>query len=309
MREMRYNSINAELKRRFGCKVFKVALESGCSCPNRDGAFGTSGCVFCHTDSYVVMEHSLAGGIEYVRKRHGAAKFISYFQSGTNTYGPVERLMPMFKKAIDHPDVVGLSIGTRPDCLENGHVEMLGELSKETMLWLEMGLQSANDETLKRIKRGHTVKDFLDAALILKKEKISVVAHVILGLPGESPLDMANTARLLNRAGVDGVKIHNLHVLKGTLLEKWYNDGRFEVLDLTTYAGRVADFLELLDPDILIHRVNGHAPRDLTVAPEWSVNKLAIFNAVERELKTRNTYQGKFFRAYSIASQGPPPSY
>lgn len=290
----RYNSINAALKKKFGCKVFKVSLESGCGCPNRDGSISTAGCAFCNEKSYQTLTQrpTLLEGIEYVKKRHGAAKFISYFQSGTNTYGPVEKLKPIFEAAIDHPDVVGLAIGTRPDCIATEHADLLKELSYKTMLWVELGLQSANNETLKRINRGHTAEDFRDAIGMLKERGLSIVAHVILGLPGESTREMLETADFINKMGVEGVKIHNLHVLKGTQLEKLYNEGGIKLPDLETYAIWVADFLEHLKPSVLIHRVNGHAPRQLTVAPKWSINKLAIFNAVEKELERRDTYQG-----------------
>lgn len=307
MRKVRYNSLNEALKNRFGCKVFKVSLDSGLGCPNRDGTIGTSGCAFCSEDSYLTaveyrksIRETLEQGIEYVGRRHGAAKFISYFQSGTNTYGEVNKLRVIFETSIDHPDVVGLAIGTRPDCLTREHIALLKELSKKTMLWVELGLQSANDGTLKLINRGHTAGDFSDAVRLLKSENISAVAHVILGLPGESIDDMLKTAEVLNREDVDGVKIHNLHVLKGTQLEKLYNEGKIKIPDLETYAEWVASFLEHLKPSIIIHRVNGHAPRHLTVAPQWSVNKLAIFNAVERELERRNSYQGKRF-SYCLA--------
>jgi len=290
----RYNSINAALKKRFGCKVFKVSLEGGFGCPNRDGKISTSGCAFCNEEAYLTktLSPNLLDGIEYVKRRHGAAKFISYFQSGTNTYGPVKILKPLFEAAIDHPDVVGLAIGTRPDCITAENADLLEGLSRRTMLWVELGLQSANNETLRRINRGHTAFDFRNAAGILKQRNIPVVAHVILGLPGESIQDMHETAKFINETDIDGVKIHNLHVLKGTGLEKLYNEGKIELPALETYATWVADFLEQLKPSILIHRVNGHAPRHLTIAPQWSINKLAIFNAVERELKRRNTYQG-----------------
>jgi len=305
-----YNSLNEELQKRFGCKVFKVSLDSGCGCPNRDGKVSTSGCAFCNEQSYFPatqdnesswqsIRETLKHGIEYVRGRHGAAKFISYFQNGTNTYGTVDRLRTIFNLAIDHPDVVGLAIGTRPDFLSDGHIDLLAELSQKTTLWVELGLQSAHDKTLKFLNRGHTTDDFSQAVRRLKQRNIEVVAHVILGLPGESQDEMTQTARFLNEHKIDGVKIHNLHVLKGTLLEKWYNEGKIRVPTLETYAAWVVDFLENLNPSILIHRVNGHAPRHLTIAPRWSINKLAIFNAVEKELERRDTWQGKKIEARS----------
>lgn len=305
---MRYNSINEALKKRFGCRVFKVSLTSGMGCPNRDGTKSSAGCAFCSEDSYLTatdyeqknnagksVREMLEQGIEYIKKRHDAFKFISYFQSGTNTYGPAGKLRTIFETAIDHPDVVGLSIGTRPDCLAEEHIDLLEELSRKTMLWVELGLQSANDKTLEAINRGHSVRDFSNAAKLLKTKHIPVVAHVILGLPGETVKDMLKTADFLNRENIDGVKIHNLHVLKGTQFEKWHGEGKIEIPDIETYAGWVVSFLENLKPSIFIHRVNGHAPRNITIAPQWSINKLAVFNAVEKELERRNSYQGRRF--------------
>lgn len=304
MLKKRYNSINEALKNRFGCKVFKVSLESGCVCPNRDGRSGTNGCIFCSQEAYLTaatgelrkdksIKETLEDGIAYVTRRHRAAKFIAYFQSGTNTYAPAERLRPLFEEAISSTKVVGLAVSTRPDCLDENHIDLFEELSGRTMLWVELGLQSAHDDTLRLICRGHTVSDFTSASARLKQRGISVVAHVILGLPGESEQQMIETAHYLNEQRVSGVKIHNIHVLKGTALEKLYASGELEVPDLPTYAGWVCDFLEHLDPRILIHRVNGHAPRHLTIAPAWSVNKLAVFNAVEMEMARRDSWQGK----------------
>lgn len=306
MAQKRYNSINEVLRKKFGCRVFKVTLKSGCACPNRDGTVGVNGCIFCDEKSYEVssnlvgeikeqknIKETLRTGIEYVKKRHRAARFISYFQSGSNTNAPALKLRKMFYEAIDHPDVVGLAVATRPDCIDDSHISLFEELSKKTLFWVELGLQSANDKTLTLISRGHSVKDFESTVKKLKMKNISVCAHVILGLPGESEKDMLKTADFLNRIKIDGVKIHNLHVLKGTLLEEWYREGKVKVCDLLTYAKWAADFIEHLDSSILIHRVNGHAPRHLTIAPKWSVNKLAIFNAVEKELERRNGYQGK----------------
>lgn len=300
MAQKRYNSINEVLQKKFGCRVFKVTLKSGCGCPNRDGTVGLNGCAFCDERSYEVnsnpakgIKETLRSGIEYVKKRHNAAKFISYFQSGSNTDAPVLKLRKLFYEAIDHPDVVGLAVATRPDCVDDSHMSLFEELSKKTLFWVELGLQSANEETLTLINRGHSAGDFESTVKKLKDRNISVCAHVILGLPEESEEDMLKTADFLNRIKIDGVKIHNLHILKGTLFEEWYREGKVKVCDLLTYAKWAADFIEHLDPSILIHRLNGHAPRNLTIAPKWSVNKLAIFNAVEKELERRNGYQGK----------------
>lgn len=291
---------------RFGERVYKVSVESGSTCPNRDGTVGRLGCSFCNLDSYnpatsregigeKEISEQLEVGIKYTRKRHGALRVIAYFQSGSNTHAPASALMPVFKTVLQHKSVVGLAISTRPDCISAEHVEMLSELAKIKMLWVELGLQSAHDSTLDRINRGHNSGQFAQAACSLKEANIMVCAHTILGLPGEDSAMMLETARFLNRLEVWGVKIHNLHVLKGTALEKTYNEGELYIPTLETYAIWVADFLEELDPKIIVHRINGHSPRSLTVAPEWSINKLAIFNAVEKELEKRNSFQGRKF--------------
>lgn len=309
MLKKRYNSINDWLWARFGERVYKVSLESGLSCPNRDGTVGSGGCTFCNFESYRPatnveaqsskvkgerkgIKEQLEEGIAYIKRRHRVNKVISYFQSGSNTHAPASKLAPLFYDAISHPQVVGLAISTRPDCIDEGHMELFKELSQKTLLWIELGLQSAHDVTLEKINRGHSALDFTRACKILEDIDILVCAHVILGLPGETKQMMIETARFLNNTGVWGVKIHNLHVLKDTSLEQMYKAGGVEIPPLETYAGWVADFLEALSLEVVIHRVNSHSPRSLTVAPKWSINKLAIFGAVESEMKQRNTFQG-----------------
>jgi len=303
----RYNSINALLRGRFGERVFKVTLEVGSGCPNRDGSKGSDGCSFCHPDALRASTWEGSGatprpigqqldeGVEYIFRRHGSRRVISYLQSGSNTYMPKGRLAPILREAIAHPAVVGLAVSTRPDCIEDGHVRLLGDISRETMLWVELGLQSSHDGSLIRMRRGHTVSDFEHASRKLKEAGIDVCAHIVLGLPGETPEMMIETARFLNDSGVWGVKIHNLHVLKDTPLEEEFKRGEVPIPTLDEYAGWVTDFLEELDPAIVIHRFNSHSPRGLTVAPEWSVNKLATLNAVHAELERRDTFQGKRF--------------
>jgi radical SAM protein (TIGR01212 family) len=308
----RYNSINDHLKKRFGQRVYKVILETGCGCPNRDGTLGTAGCVFCNEKGYnpatnveslgplQPIEEQLSEGVEYVKRRHGVSKFISYFQKGSNTYGPLDKLERIYEDAIEHPDVVGLAISTRPDCISDSLLDVLEGLSKKTMLWVELGLQSAHDNTLTLINRGHGVDHFVKANEELAKRGVPVCAHVILGLPGESKEDMIQTAGFLNEHKVWGVKLHNLHILKDTALAGMYESGQIESLSLERYAELVADFLEHLSPEILIHRVNSHSPRSITIAPKWSINKLAIFNAVEAELEKRNTKQGNLVSGHHL---------
>jgi len=350
----RYHSINDVLRTRFGERVCKVSLDGGLSCPNRDGTVGTEGCIFCSMDSYRPLasqqtrdprqeteglrpendwrlatgdwrqsiRKQLQTGIHYIERRHKAEKVISYFQSGSNTHAPASELASMYNDAIDDPAVVGLAISTRPDCIYDEHLDLLEELSRKTMLWIELGLQSSHDETLRFIERGHTVRQFTDACERLRGKNIPVCAHVILGLPNETPEMMLDTARYLNAIRIWGVKIHNLHVLKGTKLEKlihlrggpkgllggvlrsttptpeeWLSPhlggvNPLSLLTLDEYANMVVDFLEILDPGIIIHRLNSHGPRRLTVAPEWSINKLAIFSRVEGVMEERNTFQG-----------------
>jgi len=303
--KQRYRSINDLLKEFAGQRVYKVALDAGFGCPNRDSALSKGACAFCNERSYYPAERKnriqdadpihqqLKDGIAYVKDRHGAKKFIAYFQRGSNTYGPVDKLRRTYNAAIDHPDVVGLAISTRPDCISDTLCDALEEIASKTMLWAELGLQSSHDKTLDLIGRGHTVKDFIDAHKKLNKKNIPVCAHVILGLPGESGDDIIKTARFLGDNNVWGVKIHNLHVLKDTQLASMYENGEINLPTLEEYAGMVADFIEHLPKDTVVHRVNGHSPRNLTIAPEWSVNKLAIFNAVQTELEKRDTWQGR----------------
>ena len=300
----RYNSINIWLRDAFGERVFKVSLEGGLSCPNRDGTVGRDGCTFCHMEGYYPatspidgnagkpIRAQLAEGIGYIRRRHAAGKVVAYFQSGSNTHAPAEKLKPLFREAINHPDVVGLAISTRPDCIAPEHVELLRDIAMNKLVWVELGLQSAHDETLKHIRRGHDVECFKRAHGMLRKAGILTCAHMILGLPGETQGMMLESARFLNAERVWGVKIHNLHVLRDTELAAQHARGEIAIPSIGEYAAWVADFLEELDPGIVVHRVNGHSPRHLTIAPVWSVNKLAIFNAVEDELARRETYQG-----------------
>jgi uncharacterized protein len=299
----RYNSLNEWLRARFNGRVFKISLESGLSCPNRDGSKDKSGCIFCNMDSLRPtsaldsgierLDVQIEKGLHYIENRHGKGKLIAHFGNGSNTYAPAEQLAKMINEAISHPAIVGLAISTRPDCITKDHLKLFDELNRKTLLWLELGLQSSNDETLKLIRRGHTAAQFSDTCAQLKKLGIMTCAHVILGLPHETSEMMIESARFLNRHGAWGVKLHNLHVLKGTELEKMHAHGEIILPDLSTYAKWVVDFLEELSPEIVVHRVNSHSPRRLTVAPEWSINKLAIFNAVDAEFKRRDTWQGK----------------
>jgi radical SAM protein (TIGR01212 family) len=297
----RYNAFNRVLKETFGARVYKIGLRLEFTCPNRDGTVAIGGCIYCnnagHTpESYrprVSVTEQLRQGAEAVRLRHRAEKFIAYFQSYTNTYDSAAQLEKLYREALGFSGVVGLSISTRPDCLPDDVLDLLADLSRETYLWLELGLESMHDRTLKWVNRGHGLREFVEAVERCKKRGLRICTHLILGFPGESREDMLATAPLLNRLEVDGIKLHNLHVIKNSPLEKIYSAQPFEIFQQDEYVALVADFLELLNPEIIIHRLTGETYRALTVAPLWSVNKIGVHNAIARALATRDTWQGK----------------
>jgi len=299
----RYSDLSSWLKRQFDCRVFKVSLSAVTTCPNIDGSVASGGCTFCNDVSYApnstgrrskTISEQLEEGIKYIQKRHRAAKFISYFQSFTSTHGDPKSLLSKFKESLDHPDVVGFALSTRPDSIDADWAVKLQELSEGKLCWIEMGLQTSNDATLSRVNRWHTRWQFGEALRIWKKHSsIPVCAHVVLGLPGETREDILETAHYLATQPIDGVKIHNLHVVKGTVLAEDYQKGIYKPPTLEKYADWVVDFVEHIPPHLLVHRMNAHAPRQLTLAPEWSVNKLGVVNAVEEALEQRNSWQGK----------------
>jgi len=299
MTTLRYNPISRFLKERFGCRVFKVSLNAGLTCPNRDGTKGIGGCIYCQPSTLIPFTYSygmtikeqLKRGMDYIRRRHKAERFIAYFQINTNTYAPLKVLEGLYREAIEEPDVVGLAISTRPDCVDDKVMGLLSELSQGRCLWLELGLQSSKDRTLGFINRGHTVKDFEDAVEMARERDIPVCAHIILGLPGETREDMLDTARFLARLNIWGVKVHNIQVHKGTRLEDMYKKGEFLPIGLDEYISLVVDILEVLPPDTLIHRLSGDTPRRFLVAPEWA-NKGVILEKIHRLMEERETYQG-----------------
>jgi len=293
------------LKERAGRRVYKVALDAGSGYPNRDVVLSANGCFFCNERSYyptkredrlpgtAPIHQQLEDGIAYVGHRHGADAFIAYFQRGSHTYGPLEKLRAAYEAAIDHPDVVGLAISTRPDCISDALCDAIADIATRTFLWMELGLQSAHERTLANLNHGHTVQDFVDSHTKLKARNIPTCAHIILGLPSETRNQMIETACFLADNEVWGVKIHNLHVLKNTELAQMHARGEVVIPTLEEYASMVTDFLEQLPPETVVHRVNSHSPRDITIAPKWSVNKLGTFNAVQAELVKRDSWQGK----------------
>ena len=296
----RYNLFSSYLKKKFNEKVYKVTLDAGFSCPNRDGTLSNMGCVVCddsgsfsHAHSNTLdVEKQLEGGMETLNKRFKAKKFLSYFQAYSNTYKPVDKLKLLYDKALTPEDVVGLSIGTRPDCVDDEKLDLIASYGQNKEVWLEFGLQSANDKTLKMINRGHDYECFENAYLKAKDRNINVCVHVILGLMNETHEDIMHTAKMLAKLNVDGIKFHMLCVLKNTPIEKIYIKKKFELLNEDKYVDLVCDFLEVLPPTTTIHRIAGNGLNKLLIEPKWIMNKFETLNKIDRTLEKRNSYQG-----------------
>lgn len=304
-----YFSYNDYLKQVFSFKVYKIALDAGFTCPNRDGSKGYGGCIFCENRSFSPnsngerrsVREQIEKGIDFYRKNFSVEKFIVYFQAYTNTYGPVDILKGLYDEALSFPDVVGLSIGTRPDCLPDDVLDLLVNYSKKTHLWVEIGLQSMHDDTLLWMKRGHNYEQFVDAIIRTKLRGLRVCVHVILGLPGETREMMMQTADALASLNIDGLKIHHLYVAEKTLLEKIYRDGQVDLLTMSKYVPLVGDFLERIPANVAIQRLTGELKGEYLVAPKWNVSKRAVLAAIEREFARRGSYQGELCK---IASRG-----
>jgi uncharacterized protein len=302
-RGKRYNSFNRALRDRFDARVYKVGLRLNFTCPNRDGKVAVGGCIYCNNASHTPQNYrprtpvaaQLEQGAAAIQKRHHAEQFIAYFQSYTNTYDASPKLERLYREALQFPGVVGLSIATRPDCLPDDTLDLLGELSKQTYLWLELGLESMYDRTLAWVNRGHGVSDFVDAVQRAKKRQLRICTHLILGFPGESRDEILATAGFLNDIGIDGVKLHNLHVIKYTPLESLYRQGQVPLFSRDEYVELVVDFIERLSPDIIVHRLSGETYRAMTVAPQWSIDKIGVHNAIFKHLEGRDTWQGRIF--------------
>lgn len=299
----RYNQYSQHLQDIFNCKVYKITLDAGFSCPNRDGTISNRGCIFCDSggsfsqahSSTLAIEDQLLEGVSQLKRRFKAEKFISYFQAYSNTYAPVEKLKSLYDRAISHPDVVGLSIGTRPDCVNEEKLDLIASYNNDYLTWVEYGLQSVHNKTLDFINRGHSFEDFARAVELTKNRGINICAHVIIGLPGETREDILQTAKALAAMDINGVKIHLLCVMKNTELDNLYNEGKIELLSMEEYVYTVCDFLELLSPDVSIHRLAGNGLKKLLVAPKWLDEKFRVLNMIDQEFEKRNSWQGKLF--------------
>jgi len=299
----RFNSFNRALRDGFGARVYKIGLRFDFTCPNRDGRVAVGGCIYCNNSSHTPANYrprmsvteQLEQGAAAIRRRHNAEHFIAYFQSYTNTYDAAERLEQLYREALAFPGVVGLAIATRPDCLADATLDLLAQLARQTYLWLELGLESMRDRTLRWINRGHNLAQYIEAVARAQARGLRICTHLILGFPGESRDEMLETAFLFNRLGIEGVKLHNLHVLKNTVLEKYYLAGAVPLLSQDDYAALVVDFLERLNPEIVMHRLSAEAHRAITVAPAWSVDKRGMHNKIHRDLIQRDAWQGRLY--------------
>jgi len=302
--QKRYNDLGSYLRDRFGCRVQKITVDAGLTCPNRDGTLSTGGCIYCNargsgTGAYargLSVSDQLTHGKTALSKRYKAKKFIAYFQSFSNTYAPLQTLKRLYDEALAVEDVVGLSIGTRPDCVNEPILELLQEYARKYLVWIEYGLQSASDETLTQINRGHDVQCFKRAVKATLNRNIKICAHVILGLPGEERKDMLHTADTIAALGIDGVKLHLLYVVAGTPLESLYRLGKYKCLQQQEYVDLVCDFLECIPSTMIIQRLTGDPHPSELVAPRWSLKKSATLELIRRTLKERDSWQGKFFQ-------------
>jgi radical SAM protein (TIGR01212 family) len=305
----RYRKHSAYLRERFGAPVRRIPLHAGFSCPNRDGTLSEAGCVFCDPKSYSpaadglrTLEDQLREGIERGR-RQGVDRFLAYFQPYTNTYAPLPQLRRAYDAVRAFPEVVALAVGTRPDCVDEGVIDLLAEYTRDCEVWVEYGLQSIHDRTLRRLNRGHTAADFLRAVELTRRHpELKVCAHVILGLPGEDPADEAATAEALAHLRVEGVKVHPLYVVMGTALAIDYAMGRYAALTREDYTRRAVAFLERLPPAAVVQRLSADCPPDRLLAPAWLTDKHAVVAGIEARLESEDTWQGK-----RLGAQGPNP--
>ena len=295
----RFYSLNDFFKDEFNDKVFKVSLDGGFTCPNRDGKVAHGGCIFCSDagsgdfagDRKKTITEQIDEQLEFLKDKVKEKKVIAYFQNFTNTYGDVEYLRKIYYEALNHPKVLGLAIGTRPDCIEDDVLELLKEINKEHFFWIELGLQTIDDKVAKIINRGYPLSTYIETARKLKDSNIKFVTHMIIGLPTEEREDIIKTSECIVDSGAWGIKIHSLHIIKGTPLERLYQDRKFKVFTLEEYVDIVVTILNRLPKKMVVHRITGDGKKDEVVEPKWSLNKRKVLNEIEKELKKRENVE------------------
>lgn len=298
----KYNRITEYLKEKFGERVLKICIDGGFTCPNRDGTCGIGGCIFCsstgsgdHLNNNFSIPNQVKSFLNSYRGQR-ANKFIAYFQNYTNTYDDINNLKLKYDSALIDDRIVALAIATRPDCITEDIAKLISSYSNKYYVWVELGLQTSNDETGKLINRGYTSSDFTKAVKILNKYNIDVVTHIMIGLPNETDVDINNTISFINNHNIQGLKIHSTYVIKNTILEKLYKEKKYIPLNLDKYIYLAVKILTHISPNVVIHRISGDAPKDLLIAPEWNLHKKLIMNGIDKYLKTNNLYQGIYYK-------------
>ncbi|MCX7883994.1 MAG: TIGR01212 family radical SAM protein [Caloramator sp.] len=308
--DKRYNSLNYFLREKFNEKVFKISLDAGFSCPNRDGRISKGGCIFCSergSGDFTGKSRDIIEQFyevkEMMNKKWKSGKYIAYFQAYTNTYAPIEVLREKYYSILNLKDVVGIAIATRPDCLPLEVLDLLSEINQKTYLWVELGLQTINDETAKVINRGYDLETYIKAVKELKKRNIDVVSHVIFGLLGETKKDMLKTVEFVANTKTQGIKIHLLHLMKGTRLVDFYNEGKLKFLSFDEYVDLVVSSINILPENMVIHRLTGDSPRELLIEPIWSLKKWEVLNEIDKRLEEKDIWQGKgYVQKYEISN-------
>lgn len=299
----RYHSLNYFLRNKFKEKIYKISLDGGFTCPNRDGKVGIGGCTFCSSkgsgdyagNRVLSIKNQFEDRKKLMEKKWKEGKYIAYFQAYTNTYAPIDELRQKYEEALSQEGVVALSIGTRPDCIDDDVVDLLEEISKKTYLWVELGLQTINDETGRNFNRGYDLKTFDESLRKLKERNIEVVVHTIFGLPGETKEDMLRTVDYVAHSGAQGVKFHLLHLMKGTRMVEQYEKGELELLSQEDYIDLICKSISIIPPNMVVHRLTGDAPRETLIGPIWSLKKWEVLNAIDKALVDNDIWQGKEF--------------
>lgn len=303
----RYNSFGTYIKRRFGTIVYKVNVDAGFTCPNRDGTLSTLGCIYCNNDSFrpsackptLSIKQQIRNGITYIRKRYKAEKFLVYFQPYTNTYAPVDELERLYREALSEPSVIGLAIGTRPDTVDEDKIALLESFAENYFMLVEYGMQSMYDRTLEFINRGHNYNTFLKAVDMTKNRGILIGAHIIVGFPTETKEEMLLMAEEVSHIPIDFLKIHQLQVVKNTPLEIMYKEKPFHTFDYEEYLDFITEFIGRLSPRIVLQRLFATAPTDILIAPRWGKSRHEVLRDIEKRLESKDVYQGKSMKVYA----------
>lgn len=299
----RFYSLNNYLKEKFGKKIYKVSLDGGFTCPNRDGKISHKGCLFCSDrgsgeftgERGKTITEQINEQLEFIKSKNNDGNVIAYFQNFTNTYGDIEYLRKIYYEALSHEKVIGIAIATRPDCLDDEVLSLLSEINEKFFMWIELGLQTAKDNIAEIINRGYKTECYIQTCKKLNEKNIKFVTHMIVGLPYEEKQDLFDTVNLINKVKSWGIKIHLLYILKNSRLEKYYNEHQFKIYERDEYTTIVLELLKRLNPEIVIHRLTGDAKKDDLFLPLWSADKRGVLNEIQRKLKLNDTYQGKEF--------------